>query len=129
MRPSLGFFTGLLTLTFSFLNAQDQPFTSCTKTYVTPDEVSLTNNKIHINGGKQSGQTSAIYSDYTGFYYTDFLDDLYEEDVVFENVYEGEIFSIYSDKPSILFENPIITAPLEAIQIEQYVNVLKVEVH
>lgn len=119
MKPTLKIFAVLLTLIFSFLHAQDQDFTSCAKTYVAPDKVSLTNNKIHINGENQSGQTSAIYSDYTGFYYTDFLDDLYEEDIVFEGFDESEVFSIYSDKPSILFESPIITSPLEAIQIEQ----------
>ncbi len=48
-------------------------YENCDKTYITPFHVSLHGNKIEIESSGEVFQTSAVFSDDSGLYYTNYL--------------------------------------------------------
>lgn len=48
-------------------------YENCDKTYITPFHVSLHGNKIEIESNGEVFQTSAVFSDDSGLYYTNYL--------------------------------------------------------
>lgn len=121
MRLSLFLLAGLMFATITWaLTPQNPSFVPCEKTYISPQEIALEETTIHIKTESLSGKTSAIYSDSTGLYYTDFLEDIKEISIACEDDFEKDPFSIHSDKPSPIFnDEPQIFIPDESSVIEK----------